>query len=56
MHKEMLKSEYRNGILLCLILVFALVLGLTFFPGIDESDSLNYAEFTNMIARGEPLE
>lgn len=56
MFKILLKCRYKNQILLGLILVFALILRLVFFSGIDESDSLSYTRFANMLAKGEPFE
>ncbi len=55
MRKKLIRGKYKNTILLGLILIFALVLRLVFFTGVDESDSLSYVEFANMLSQGESL-
>ncbi len=52
MYKLLVKNK--NLILMILILIFAAVLRLIFFSGIDSSDSLFYTSFADSVAKGAP--
>jgi len=54
MYKKLIKSKYRNHILLSLILVFALTLRLAFFTGIGSSDPLFYTEYADQVLKNKP--